>query len=296
MEIHYETLLKCILCSGDAIDDFDRRLNLARCRSCGLIFDNPRPSQECISRYYSEHGKYDAWLDRKDRLALQWRQALARIQRFKASGDLLDVGAGIGHFISFARSHFNCTGTEISSEGVRLAREMFGVDLLPGSLESIDMRGRIFDLIVMFHVLEHLPSPGETIRFCRSLLKPGGILYLALPNEGRFSLRLLLPAVMGKLGLKKYRPFRYGGFRKISMDMEEIHLSHFSEPGLRNYMRSAGFDIAGSGIDFIDPFMFRKGPVQVLRYLLYAKAVVIRAISGINIYSCFWIAARKACL
>jgi len=49
-----------------------------------------------------------------------------------------------------------------------------------------------------------------------------------------------------------------------------------------------------AGSIFIDPFMFRKGPVRVLRYLLYAKAVAVRAISGINMYGCFWIAARKA--
>jgi hypothetical protein len=75
--------------------------------------------------------------------------------------------------------------------------------------------------------------------------------------------------------------------------MGEIHVSHFSEPVLKKALRDCGFRAIGSGVDFLDPFVFRKGPVQIVRHILYAIALVIRRVAGINIYNCLWVIARK---
>jgi 2-polyprenyl-3-methyl-5-hydroxy-6-metoxy-1,4-benzoquinol methylase len=293
MEIEYETLHTCIFCDSSDIMEFDAKNLLFICPRCGIIFDNPRPTQSSIEAYYSEKGKYDPWLERGKGMDEQWIRVLKRIRQFKPSGDLLDVGAGIGQFISYARDHFSCEGTEISAEGIELAKKKFNVALRHGELETIDFGTRKFDVICLFHVLEHLPYPGKSLRHCASLLNPDGILYISLPNEGALSLRRLLPGLLSMLGSRKFKGFSTNGFRKIAMDLEEIHLSHFSEPVLKDHLARNSFSIAGCGIDFIDPFMFKKGPVQIIRHLLFAGATVLRAITGINMYNCFWCVAKK---
>jgi 2-polyprenyl-3-methyl-5-hydroxy-6-metoxy-1,4-benzoquinol methylase len=283
----------CILCGNKGIVPFDVRALLWRCPQCSLIFDNPRPTLRAITGYYSQKGKYGPWLEVEANLDVLRRKLLQRILGFKGSGDLLEIGAGIGHFISLARRHFSCTGTEISSEAVEIAKSRFGVDLLQGEAESLDFGGKEFDVVVLFHVLEHLPYPGRTLCHCKNLLKPDGILYIAVPNEALYSLRVLLPALLSLIGIKKYRSFSHKGFRRIGMGLEEIHLSHFSEPALRRFLKSEGFSMAGSGMDFIDPFTHRKGAIQIPRHALYYASRAIYALTGINTYNSLWIAAKK---
>ncbi len=75
--------------------------------------------------------------------------------------------------------------------------------------------------------------------------------------------------------------------------MNEIHLSHFSEPVLKRYLRGLGMRIVGSGVDFLDPYTFSPGVIQIPRHVLYIAALAVRALLRVNIYNGMWIAARK---
>jgi len=228
-------------------------------------------------------------------LSQQWINLVKRIRRFRKQGDLLDVGAGIGFFLSFAKRYFSVAGTEISAEGVQIAREKYGIDVARGEIENIDFNGRKFDIITMHQVLEHVQNPHKTIDTCKSLLKDNGLLYISVPNEAWYSLRMLFPAILKLLGRAKYACFSYSGFRKICFEtMEEIHLSHFNEPTLRKQLKKQGFKILESNIDFIDPLMHSSTPVQAVRYGVFFCATVLRLIFRINTYNCFWIMAKKA--
>jgi SAM-dependent methyltransferase len=294
MTIEYEKLKQCILCSSTQIINFDSRSFLSKCSACGLVYDNPRPTLSAISRYYSEKGRYEPWLQNEEGLNKQWKNLLKRIMQFKASGDLLDIGAGIGQFLFFAKKYFNVFGTEISTEAIAIAKEKFDVNLSQGEIEQVDFGDRQFDILVMHQVLEHLQNPGGTIDHCRSLLKPGGIFYVSVPNEAPYSLRMIAPAILSLLGRKKYKAFSLKGFRKIDFDsMEEIHLSHFSESTLKNAIKQKGFEIVSSNIDFIDPLIYSKWPVQIIRHVVFSIAYLIRLVLKINIYNCLWIAAKK---
>ena len=294
MTIEYEKLDYCIVCGSTHISTFDNRLFLFKCSACGLVFDNPRPTLLAISRYYSEKGRYEPWLQNEEGLNKQWKNLLRRIRLFKKSGDLLDIGAGIGQFLFFAKKHFTVYGTEISTEAIAIAKDKFDVTLSQGEIEQVDFEGRQFDIIVMHQVLEHLQNPGRTIDHCMSLLKPSGILYLSVPNEALYSLRMIAPAILSILGKKKYNGFSLKGFRKIDFDsMEEIHLSHFSESTLKKVLKQKGFEIVSSNIDFIDPLIYSKWPVQIVRHIIFSLAYLIRLAFKANIYNCLWIAARK---
>lgn len=295
MTIEYEKLDQCILChSAHIIKNYNTPLYLSKCTDCGLIFDNPRPTLSAISDYYSAKGRYEPWLRNEEGLNRQWKNLLKRIRTFKVSGDLLDIGAGIGQFLFFARKFFSVFGTEISSEGITLAKEKFNIILSQGEIEQVDFGDRKFDIIVMHQVLEHLQHPGRTIDYIRSILKPDGVFYISVPNEALYSLRMITPAILSLIGRKKYKQFSLMGFRKIDFNtMEEIHLSHFSEPVLKRALHKKGFEIVANNIDFIDPLIYGKWPIQIIRHAIFAIAIMVRFVLKINIYNCLWIAAKK---
>jgi SAM-dependent methyltransferase len=293
MNTTHETLTQCILCKSPDIKEYDAQAQIWKCESCKLLFDNPRPVLAVIADYYSAKGKFNPWFERETPLIKYRYDLLNRLLSLRPSGNLLEIGAGTGHFLSYARKHYAYTGTEISHEGIAVAKERYNVDILHGEVESINFGDKKFDLIVMFHVLEHLPWPGRTLEFCKTLLKDDGLLYIAVPNEAPYSLRVLLPGLLSRLGIQKFKKFSYRGFRRIDMDLEEIHLSHFSEKTLRRFFVSAGYSIAKSGIDFIDPYCFSKGLIQIPRHLLYFASRLLYAVTGINTYNSLWIVAKK---
>ena len=221
------------------------------------------------------------------------RETLESVLKFKRSGELLDIGAGFGRFLHFAEEYFNIMGTEISSEGVKLAKKRYGIDIIHKDVRKIKFKKK-FDVITLVHVLEHVPYPGTLLKYTKGLLKPSGLLYIAVPNDARYSLRIVLPGLLSWLGFKKFKEFSYNGFRKLDLEiMKELHVSHFSERILKKYLKSIGFNILGSKIDFKDHFMFRKGLMRVIRYLIYFKAYIFRAVFRVNIYGAFWIMAEK---
>ena len=61
-----ELLQVCNVCESTALEMLDSACNIARCRACGYIFDNPRPAPEELVRFYSQSGKYESWLRELD--------------------------------------------------------------------------------------------------------------------------------------------------------------------------------------------------------------------------------------
>ncbi len=168
-----------------------------------------------------------------------WKRRLDLLKRFKNAGRLLDVGAGDGYFLDMAKDGgFSTYGTELSSTGAGYADKL-GHRLLLGQLKDIDFGGLKFDVITLWHVLEHLPNPGEALSIISGLLDPGGIFALAVPNEENHLFRY-------RMGLKKcpnpLGPIVWG---------EEIHLTHFQPATLRSALRARGFEVRDFGVDDI---------------------------------------------
>lgn len=287
-----EHLAACILCDRTDIRPYDTALSLWRCAHCGHIFDNPRPTTDAVSAYYSSRGKYDRWEPLREQIARLSSRRLARIRKHKRQGALLDVGAGTGQFLYDSRDEFTGTGAEVSAEAVRVARERFGIDLHHGTLGSVDLGGDRFDVITMSQVLEHVPWPSHTLRRCRELLAPGGILYISVPNEAAYSLRRVVPSVLGKLGVRRFRPFSRRGFRRLDLaEVSEVHVSHFSERILRRGLHEHGFRTIASGVDYHDALMFSSGLRRLAREFIVWCAAGVWALTRLNIYNCLWVIA-----
>src|SRR5580765_5580959 len=92
----FEVVAACNVCGSDRIQKVDLEFNFCRCNSCGYVFDSPRPSIAEVARFYSQAGKYDAWLQQEHARDLLWKRRVRKLLPHRAPGSLLDIGAGIG--------------------------------------------------------------------------------------------------------------------------------------------------------------------------------------------------------
>ncbi len=287
-----ELLQRCDVCGSSVLEVVDPECNISRCSGCGYIFDNPRPTLEELIMFYSRPSQYDSWLGElktRDRL---WNRRLSILRSTRKKGSLLDVGAGIGQFLSLARdSYEKVYGTEVSTEAIRIAKEKYTLDLFEGTLEKLEEKGQLFDNITLFHVLEHVPNPRRLLEICHSLLSQQGILVVAVPNEVT-SLRARLQRQLVKARLRKPRGAGTFGLPRITLTEQpsEVHLSHFTPAVLRRLLQSAGFSIIKNTLD---PYYVATGTRRLKADLYYSGCLLLQKIFGMNIYDAMLVIARK---
>ncbi len=156
--------------------------DLLRCASCGHMQVDTFP--EALDESYAEVVD-ETYLAEEAGQRATARRALELIERHVERRALLDVGAWVGFFVSEAeRRGWDAVGLEPSRFASAFAREHFGTRVETGTLQQVDLPERHFDAVVLGDVIEHLPDPGETLDRIARLLRPGGVLYLALPDAG----------------------------------------------------------------------------------------------------------------
>jgi SAM-dependent methyltransferase len=288
-----ENLAECMVCGSRTIEAWDPDAALSKCRSCGYIFDNPRPTFDEIVRFYSKPTKYNSWLLEEEARVRLWERRLRKMSRVARPGSLLDVGAGTGQFLDLARrDHPEVWGTEVSESAVAIAQEKYRIRLLHGTIESLPLPAEAFDNITVFHVLEHVPNPRRIIEKCFSLLRRSGLLFIAVPNDYR-PVKSKIRHTLKLLGVRRYREATRSGLQRIQLDgsMAEIHLSHFTPRVLRFLLESSGFKVVRESIDpYYVPCGGLAGIKQDLRYLTNRA---IHGLSGVNTYDTIWMVAQK---
>ena len=160
-----------------------------------MLITEPFPQLEILSKYYDSE-KYISHTDNKKGFVsflyqLVKKRALLKKTELifslnKEKGDLLDIGAGTGEFLKNAKiKGWSVYGVE-PNENARKLAEKKGVELKKG---INDFNQKSFDVITLWHVLEHIPNLDETIKMIEKLLKPGGILIIAVPNFKSYDAR-----------------------------------------------------------------------------------------------------------
>jgi ubiquinone/menaquinone biosynthesis C-methylase UbiE len=285
-----ETLSACNVCRSVAIEPIDPECNLCRCSECGHVFDNPRPNQQEIAAFYSQHGKYDFWLRNTAARDALWKRRLKMILRHCAHGNLLDVGTGIGQFLHYAQPHFTrVAGTEISQSAIRIARERYGLEIQQGRIEDLPLADSSFDNVTLFHVLEHVPDPAKLMRRCHQVLKRDGIVVVAVPNDV-LAWGSRLKKLGKRIGFRAFRKFsRVTGIPRAGTS-REIHLSHFTPAVLRRLLSNAGFEIVEEGLD---PYYAASGLWKLAHWFYYTLHQLIFKVFGVNRYETIWMIARK---
>ncbi len=225
---------------------------LASGESFDLIYDSdldflktfPQPITEDFSKYYDskdyishtdeKRGLFSSIYQFVKKWSLQKKSKLI-ISQNNGIGSLLDVGAGTGDFLKVAKKNgWQVQGIEPNEKAVKLAFEK-GIEL-KSSLN--DFEGKQFDVITLWHVLEHIPNLEETIIKLSNLVKPNGTLIIAVPN------------------FKSFDAKHYGKFW-AAFDVPR-HLWHFSKVAIQKLF-SENFEL-----EKIEPMIFDSFYVSLL--------------------------------
>jgi 2-polyprenyl-3-methyl-5-hydroxy-6-metoxy-1,4-benzoquinol methylase len=163
-----------------------------RCPACGLVLLHPAPDNEVLQNYYNasyevDFRSYFKGVKRRSKTILE---ELAK--HFPNRGRLLEVGCSYGGFLTEARRDgWEVTGVELNRSAAGYAREQLGLRVFSGSLpDQVQQLGEPFDVLAMFHVIEHVSNPLLLLESCRKLMKPGGLLVLKTPNVASVIARL----------------------------------------------------------------------------------------------------------
>jgi SAM-dependent methyltransferase len=133
--------------------------------------------------HYSAGQSYDAQgaqRRREARIRLRWMRAHGA-----RAGRLLEVGVARGDFLAAARRvGFEPLGIEPEPGTAAVARRRSGVDVLVGWAEEVELPSAAFDVVCLWHVLEHIPRPRPVLEALLASLRPGGLLFCEVPNAG----------------------------------------------------------------------------------------------------------------
>lgn len=158
-----------------------------RCGRCGLIFPNPMPVPAGgLEQHYAVPP--DEYFQRheqsaKDEYALLLMSQLRDLKI--GPGRLLDVGAGRGEVLRAARlDGWDALGIETSPTFAARAAAYSGAEIIQQPLEECGFADSSFDAVVLGAVLEHLYNPDEVVREVARILRPGGAMFVDVPNEG----------------------------------------------------------------------------------------------------------------
>lgn len=167
-----------------------------RCSRCGLIVLHPVPDESTLRAFYNDGYTVDFkhYVKNIRRAA---RSALEDLrQHFPKRGSLLEIGCSYGSFLAEARQDgWNVTGIELSEDAAAYAKEHYKLRVFSGELcnNLPELGEQLYDAVVLFHVIEHIPDPIQFLSDCRKILKPGGALVLRTPNASSLIARITGP-------------------------------------------------------------------------------------------------------
>ena len=192
-----------VLVGCDRIHNLPGVYPVVKCRVCGLLRTNPRPTVDTIGYYYpDDYGPHRETVGRFandgaitprawEKLSLspfQWNNE--RLPSSLRPGRLLEIGCGSGGFLHrMAQQGWIVEGVELSANAAEAARRL-GHKVFQGPFEAIPEKKGSYDLIIGWMVLEHLHDPVHCLQKMHRLAKPDGYLVLSVPNAGSLEFTL----------------------------------------------------------------------------------------------------------
>jgi 2-polyprenyl-3-methyl-5-hydroxy-6-metoxy-1,4-benzoquinol methylase len=218
---------------------YDAGTEVRQCAACGLVYLWPRPSQEELDTYYAEgyREEYDDGA-MAERHTADTDEAGSRARRLRSlmqeAASLLEVGCGSGAFLEAVRPHVRqVAGIEPEGTSRRWLGQELGLQVSE-SLSDVETRGETYDVVVLFHVLEHIPDPVGFLKRLSTVLNPSGRLVIEVPNVD--------DALVSVYQIAAYREFYY----------QKAHLYYFSAATLEKVLAEAGLGGAAQGVQRYD--------------------------------------------
>lgn len=167
----------------------DETFNLVKCTRCGFLMTNPRPEEDQLPKYYQSEGYIshtnkslnliDSVYRVARRFTLQWKYNIVQKHSVQKPSSLLDFGCGTGDFL------LECKNRGMTISGVEpslRARDDAGRKTGKEVTVSLNQVVGKFDVITLWHVLEHIPDPEGTLLELKHRLQEEGTLFVAVPN------------------------------------------------------------------------------------------------------------------
>jgi 2-polyprenyl-3-methyl-5-hydroxy-6-metoxy-1,4-benzoquinol methylase len=220
------------------------------CERCGFVFRANLDGGSLQGVYLGGVYEQIRGQDYLDELPARRREARVRlryVERWVRHGRLLDVGCASGAFLAEARaSGFDASGVEPVPAFARAARECLGADVREGLIEDIDLPAGDYDVITLWHVLEHLPEPISHLSRLADALSADGALALEVPNAASVTAEH-----MGQ-GWPSLEP--------------NVHINQFTPNSLRHALERVKLEVCDLRTTTITPyvrFLMRLGPRRV---------------------------------
>jgi len=243
-------ITKCPVCNStklefkQTIKDYSitqETFNLVECLQCKLQITSPQPSEENIGKYYQSE-EYISHSDSKKGIinavyhrirSITLNSKLELINSYSKPGNLLDIGCGTGYFLKKCQENgWRITGTEPDQGAREKSKQITGKEIY-ASINDIKAI-KEFNVITLWHVLEHIHDPVKTLLKIKELLKDEGILIIAVPNHESYD--------------AKYYKETWAAY-----DVPR-HLYHFSKTALNNLLQETGFQLLQTKPMIFDSF------------------------------------------
>ncbi|MBW6459687.1 MAG: class I SAM-dependent methyltransferase [Bacteroidales bacterium] len=197
----------CPLCQSSQVSSWMKTVDFMltreafeiwRCQDCGFRFTQNAPDADEMGKYYQSR-EYISHSDIRKGLmnrlyhlgrTMMLQRKWQMIRKIKSKGKLLDVGCGTGYFADYMnRKGYDVTGVEADPKAKAFAEKEFGLEVFsPEDFQEKKLTGP-FDVITLWHVLEHLHDFHLSMERIRKHLAPGGVLVIALPNGNAYDAR-----------------------------------------------------------------------------------------------------------
>lgn len=185
---HLKQVMTCTddYASGECFDVY-------ACEACGFTFTQGVPVEAEIGRYYetpdyishsdTQKGAMNAIYHQARRYMLGRKARLVMKEAHRKTGRLLDIGTGTGYFANaMQQRHWTVEAVEKNQQARQFAHEHFDLDVKPESALREEFAPESFDVITLWHVMEHIESLNDTWARLRELLTEKGVLIVAVPN------------------------------------------------------------------------------------------------------------------
>ncbi|MCB0494593.1 MAG: class I SAM-dependent methyltransferase [Cyclobacteriaceae bacterium] len=191
-----ETLTACPSCGSRALEhhievkDYSvsgEVFTIVKCTACGLLLTNPRPQPSELGQYYQSEDYVSHTNNGNNPVNLIYKLARTQTLRWKYNLikkfnplTILDFGCGTGHFLSYCKEKgLTVFGYEPDGNARSIAIKNVGESIVSQTEEL----NETYDVITMWHVLEHVSELAEVMKWLKKKLHPNGRLVIALPNH-----------------------------------------------------------------------------------------------------------------
>lgn len=202
-----------------------------KCTICGLGVLDPRPKHDQLSDLYNQayfkshyHEELNPDSDEITQRLKQENHRLRFFRKYKKKGRILDIGCGRGYFLlACRRQGYEVEGIDVSADAAAYVNSTLNIPVHVGHINSITLTEKTYDVVTLWHSLEHTADPNVYIKMASRWLKDDGILVVDVPNYEGYDARKI--------------------WRQWPQWDLPFHFYHFSPKSLSALLEKHGFEI-----------------------------------------------------